>query len=419
MKRITAFILTASLALSALTFSGVSAFAQDVAGEIILVSNLYYYNDGNPVYDEEPVAGELVLGENNITDKEGYYKFTVSKAGYYGIEGMLLRIVTLGEEGKTETFYFEDSDYWHDSVTRSNGKSYDIFYVEEPGVFYAEFMDDNGRREFVYFGELESFETAANPLEMESDIELIWPEGDSSTVCIKEVNLTFSCGETCLSSCYGSIDAGWKPGTHTFYDSISNGPEYTVEINLSSVAELIDRVELPDKYDTLFFNHFTAPEIITMDDEIEELLWDKCVDIYYKDGTVRRVELEENDNEFTAVILSDSGKEHYIILRYDEYEQCFKVSIDCIKMNDLPVYNTSSPLVDFTIYTLISVWISKWSARFLTQGTSPAQATSFYFDNMSDLTKQFIEYNKSLPEGGNYIPLPVYLALSELSDIFN
>ena len=429
MKKALALILSFVIAFSAMTVSGVCVFAQDASSETILLNTWECDDSGNYIYNEVPVTGEIVPGENTVTADGSCYRLTAAKTGYYGLseDGYCwLDVLQKDEEERGKLVYSSAGvTYWCDTVIRNNGKSYNIIYIEEPGTFYVRFAADEANAadcvtDFVYFGELESFEASCNPLVMGSDIEMIWREDEGGTCCIKEVNLTFSGGETCVSTCYGRIDE-WRPGARIFSDKISNGPEYTVQLNLVSVTEAIDRVELPNKYGTVLLTSFADSECFNLSDsEIEKLFWPECVDVYFKDGSVQRVEITEDDGDdcYSGTIASEDGKEHNIVLYYNRGNNCFNAYIDGIHFTDLPVYRSRLPFLDSLLYVARAVYFFTSSIKIMETGISPVQAISDYFDAMSQLTEGFINYNRDMYESGRYIPAIIATILSETSKLF-
>ena len=449
-KKIITLILSLVIVLSAISNICVPAFALDdncETGEFIIRNREDFYSGFKPINKELPVKGEMVLGSNTITVNDGCYKFNAAESGYYGIHSDysstdvsdMYDVAVKNEENEAEMIVYIPDDYPYVCryVTCSNNLEYSIFYIEEPGTYYVTFYDtynsDNIKSceiDFIYFGELESFETVCDPLVMgyhsesvddsknEPDIGIIELEDCGAECCISEVNFAFSGGEKCKGTCYGYVDQ-WQPGNRRFTYYISNGPKLKAEINLDSAAKSIDRIEIPNKYGSVFLTNFADSEYSIVKMNGEELFWPDYVDVYFKDGSVQRTELTE-DGYYTyrGIITDDDGTEHVLIMYFDCDNSCFNVNVEGLWLEDVPVYRSRLVFFDFIVFVLESFLPFAASIRMIRNGTFSLQSVKDYLAGISQLTKGYIDYNRNLYRG-NYIPLVTALIVSSIFELFN
>ena len=420
MKKHIAVLLALIITLSALTVSGMPVFALD-GEESDKETVLWPYSDKDgggwePQYKEKPVEGELAEGNNSVT--AGCWKFVAEEAGYYAYlndyseASVCSDIARIDNDNKAQIVFVDYAgDYTCASVTCSDGLTYKLFYAETPGTYFFDFfmygVDNNPRWNFAIkrLGEAESLTPSKDSLCMGIDINSIWFE--ESVLCrIEEANIAFSGGEVCGCSPVGYADK-WEPGTHTFDTTLSNGPVITVTVNMYSAAQSIEKIEMPEDFLPVIITSFANSDYsylyaYTDVRDLEIIGLPENVDVYFNDGSVKRVPIEAVNRYLGkgSFEMSD-GAEHTIIIEYDDPGCRFLIFIDDNFYKEIPAVVSRFLLLDLMEYATEALLVYLGLVYDIKYGFSVFESLRAFGDSMSSLNKRYREYNKEFRNDEN------------------
>ena len=329
-----------------------------------------YTSEEGIVYKPVPVRGELSVGKNDVTVNDGCLLFKAENAGYYAVtitedpseteKYAMFDLAQIGSGNKAQmVFSTNGPSTWINEIEGADGYSGIVFYIDKPGTYCSRFYNEDfvdGRHvageEFAcsadvrFLGELVSAGFDKDPLYLGMDVANLWGDGSVTFTC----GLTFSDGNT-----YQCGMAGWadkfEAGKRTIRFNISNGPDVKVSANFISLTQKIDKLTLPENYTPEIIYRFSALPYETYERIFSH---PEYVEIHFKDGTVRKVDVRSDD-----FWLECSGgftlgeEEHYIetaFISIDENEFVFRIFVDGVLFEEMPVKNTSSFISDLSVY---------------------------------------------------------------------
>lgn len=361
-KRLLVPVLVLAAILSAFA-SGASADGTDTVFFNVWVNNT------TTEYKPFPVRGELSVGRNDVTVNDGCLRFEAENAGYYAIDVdssetdryICFDISETDGENKEKRSVFSTNgpSTWIDTIEGADGYTGTVFYIDKPGTYYSRLYTEhyvdgefvNGEKfacsaDIRFLGDLVSVDFGKDPLCLGPDVEIIW-DGDA---VIFACDLTFSAGSAYRCETIGRPDK-LEAGKRTILFNISNGPDVNVNVNFITLAQKTGKIVLPAGYTPTV--KYSFPNNI-LDSYKTAFSHPEYVELHFKDGTVKKVDLPSKDFWLECNGGFTLGEEtHFVETKFsliNEKDWVFRVYIDGLLYEEMPAKITFSFLSDLSVY---------------------------------------------------------------------
>ncbi len=309
------------------------------------------YRQGKYIDAPVELAGEITEGANDVLADDYCYSFNAENTGYYMVYFSQeyyydLEIVKAVGKSNVESFVSIGSSAPFFDCYRTAGGEYYLFYIYEPGVYYFRVVSDKYQGEapyddcFIflsYLGDLASFTFEDDPLYMESLNFFQWSD---TTVNVCGI-AGFTYGSYEINNIMAEIDE-WAPGRRTVTMDISNGPEFTVEVNLAVPEEKPEKVILPDYFMPTVDYRYNSLCVYSVPREYGRLFsYPEQFEVCFSDGTTAeaRIDCIAGGVPGYADIILDNNSRHPVDVRYYHSGNLYKC---VITVDDIVLYEETA-----------------------------------------------------------------------------